>query len=494
MTGKPLFLKSFSAMALFIILSKILGFAREALIANYLGTSSVADIFYIALIIPTLSFTLIGTVINGRLLPIYIDKTKDSSHKQLLSKLTGFFFSLSSIIVLLLIVFSLPLIQLVAPGFNQTEKETASFIVAILAPNILFMTGISLSTLVFHANEKFASPAFGLVINNLSVICFIILGFPHLGYYAFPFAILLGVLNQMVFQLAFSPIESKSYLPTINMDAFKLVAKLLKPSYPIIIAALLIQLNMIIDRMVASTLDPGSVSALNYSYRLLWLPLSIVMIPISTIFFPKLAKNRMANALYKKLIKVGVKLIVLLSIPTSIFLLIEATPLVTLIYERGSFDTDATTLTSKALFYYAFGIVFIALREFFTQHFYAYKLYKVLLAGCVLGLISNLILSITLAQFFAIKGVALATSVSMAIQVIYYFFSTTHFLTFYRHRFFLKVCVYTLSVTVTLTGLKAMISFPAYYSIILTGIAISAFFYLTFKNEIHNTIHELRGI
>ncbi|MBR8644315.1 hypothetical protein KEH51_05750 [[Brevibacterium] frigoritolerans] len=124
------------------------------------------------------------------------------------------------------------------------------------------------------------------------------------------------------------------------------------PFYPIIIAALAIQLNSVVDRIIATSLETGSVSALNYANRLLWLPLSIVLTPLITVLYPSIVERALIG--YQSFLNLtlkGLKSLLFLAIPFMVVMLISGNSLITLAFQRGAFDASATDMTYRAFLF-----------------------------------------------------------------------------------------------------------------------------------------------
>ena len=496
MLKRHTFFQAFSIVALITLFSKLLGFIREAIIAAYFGTSIAADMFYVALIIPSTAFTIIASTIQGRVLPLYIEKKESTAGgRKLLQSFSQLFIFVSIILIGLLVVTMPILVNVMAPGFEENEISETIRLALIMLPLLLMMTITAITRVVYHAHESFGIPAYGPLLNNIVVITIIILLYTFSGVYALALGVLIGGLIQLMYQFLFLP-DKKVIFFSWDRKNFKQSLELIKPMIPIIIAAIALQLNVIVDRMVASFLEQGSIAALNYSYRLLWIPLSILLMPITTIFYPKLsiAHQEKVKDTYKKLFNNGFFVILLFAVPIMIIMLIESESLVRLIFERGAFDYEATILTKGALFFYSLGLIFFATREYFAQHFYITKQYRVIMFGSIYGVLINIVGSIILAQIIGINGIAFATSLSMLFQSFYYYRYISNKGKIFMGGTTLKTCIaFAVILIITFFTQTLYDELHYFFSILITTLIVITLFYLIMKKDIGLAIKQMKG-
>ncbi|MFG6147968.1 murein biosynthesis integral membrane protein MurJ [Halobacillus sp. B23F22_1] len=413
-------IKLFGMITILSGIGKILGFFREALIASLFGASETADVFFVAYLIPTILFTALGTGIQAGIIPLYIQKKQSTPNEanMLLNKLATLFLLVSLSLTVIAMVAVKPLVFLIAPGFSADQSSLAAGLTLIMMPSLLFMTAQSFTQGILHAKETFGPPALAPIVNNVGIIVSMFLLYQWLGIYGLAVGVLAGSILQLLVQWPFLPLKDfKFYWPWQEWQSLKTI---IKPFWPIILASLVVQFNSVVDRVVASFLIDGSVSALNYGNRLLWLPLSILLMPISTILYPQLAKQAV-NQFYSfiELVQRGMTIIILFSIPLMTVMIVEAETLVSLAFERGAFDHKAAALTTMAFVFYTTALPFFALRDYLMNSVYAYHSNHTALKSCLIGVALNMMLSFSLAPFFGVGGVAIATSLSMVVQSVY---------------------------------------------------------------------------
>ena len=419
----PTLIKSIGLVTIISGLGKILGFARESIIAAYFGTSEVADVFFVSSLVPTLLFTAIGTAIQAGTIPLFMEeRSKNEKDARMLMSLLGtFFLVLSLLFIGITMLFTQPLIKIMAPGFTHNQIELAVTITRIMIPSMVFLTLTSISTGVLNANKQFVLPAFSATIQNVVIILATILLAHTYGVYGLSIGVLIGAAGQFFIQYP-SFKKAEIGLNFAFREHKERIFRIMILFYPIIIAAISVQLNSLVDRMVSTGLETGSVSALNYGNRLLWLPLSVILTPLITVLYPSLVEGVLES--YRKffgIIQRGMSLILFASIPFTLLMILIGDNLIEIAFQRGSFHKAATTITNQALFYYALGLMFFALRDFLMNGFYALKRTKIAMYSCLGAVIVNIVLSITLSKYMAVGGIALASSISMLMQCLVLF-------------------------------------------------------------------------
>ncbi|MBU1291554.1 polysaccharide biosynthesis C-terminal domain-containing protein, partial [bacterium] len=180
------------------------------------------------------------------------------------------------------------------------------------------------------------------------------------------------------------------------------------------------EINVVVDRTIASTLIDGSISALYYSNRLVQFPLGVFGIAISIAIFPTLAKHIAKNNIpeFKKSLLFGLRMLLFTTIPSAVGLIVLKDSLIRLIYEHGIFSRVATNMTASALLYYSIGLFAYACVRLITMSFYALKDAKTPVKIGIYIVFINIALDLILVRYLAHSGLALATSVAAIINLI----------------------------------------------------------------------------
>jgi len=201
--------------------------------------------------------------------------------------------------------------------------------------------------------------------------------------------------------------------------------KLIYLSLPIIIGVSVNQVNILIDRTLASRIVEGGISALNYANKLNDFVQGLFVISIVTVMYPLISKMAAEKNIagLKKTLSESISGINLLVVPATVGMMIFAEPIVRMLFGRGAFDEQAVVLTSSALFFYALGIVGYGLREVLSRAFYSLQDTKTPMINATIAVGLNIILNIILSRFMGIGGLALATSISALFCTLLLFIS-----------------------------------------------------------------------
>lgn len=400
------------------IISKLLGFLREAVVATYFGTSMESDAYFIASSVPTLLFTAIGGAISLGIVPLYMElKEKDKKEANDMVRIVGtVFFGIAVVALVFCFLFTKQLVYLIAPGFTGEKAELTIQLTQIMLPSLLFLVLSSVSTGILHAKKDFTLPSMATIPYNGFIILSAVLFASVYGVVGLAYGTLLGVIGQFFIQI--KPFFTEKLTPTFQWKEHKeKIMKSLTMITPIIIGSVFIQFNQFIDRNIASGLPEGSVSALNYANRLMWLPLSIGIMSLITVLFPSIVdKTKEGADAFLSYITKGFKIVLFISIPIAVVMMVERVELVRIVFQRGEFNSEATTLTSQAFFFYSLAMVFIGTREYLNRCILAVQNAKSMMYISILTVIINVIGSVTLSKYFAHSGLALATAIAMAFQ------------------------------------------------------------------------------
>ncbi|MBI0577714.1 murein biosynthesis integral membrane protein MurJ [Neobacillus cucumis] len=419
-------IKSVGIITLIAIISKVLGFGRDLLMAAYFGASTVTDAFFVASIIPVLLFAAVGMAITSGIAPIYAE-AKEKSKKEasnIMSVLATLFITLSVFLTFVFYLVTPFMTKMIAPGFSIQQTELTNQLTMIMLPSFCFFVLAAIMTGILEYEKVFAPPAFIAIPQNLFVIITIIFLTKQYGIYGVAVATLLGSVSQFFILYPFIKKYQVLYVNFAFKTYQKQVFNTLKLFSPIIIASGAYQINAVVDRMVASRLPEGSVSALNYANKLMYLPLSILLLSLITVIFPSVVDSAVKRGgEFVQWVFKGISLITFAAIPIVVVMLVESRILVELAFKRGAFDETAATMTKQAFFFYTFGMVFMALKEYLNRCFVALKETKVTMRCSIFSVGLNIVLSIALAHFIGVGGIALATAIAMLFQTLLLFFS-----------------------------------------------------------------------
>jgi len=288
----------------------------------------------------------------------------------------------------------------------------------------IFIIYSTIISIYLKSNEKFTVPSLVGIPNNMVLLIFLYFFSKSYGIAGLMVATLIAFFTQIIIQMP--EFLRQGYKFTLFLDVNdKYVKKILPLAIPVLLGTAVRQINVIIDRTLASTLSTGSISALHYANRINLLILTAIVLPIVTVFFTKLSKDSSneKNKNFSESITFANNLIILIIIPITIFILLFSPLIVTVLFERGKFVSHNTVMTSTALKYYSLGLLGFGISELFNRAFYSLHDTKTPLKCGFIAVIINIIFNFILIKYMQHNGLALATSISGIVLAILLIFS-----------------------------------------------------------------------
>ena len=427
------FLKSSSVVTGMTFLSRILGLVRDYFIARYFGANAATDAFLVAFKIPNFLRRLFGEgAFSQAFVPILADaKAKDDEQEiqAVINHIGTKFLSVLVVITLIAVLAAPVVIFLFAWGFyfneDQTQFHLASDMLRITFPYLLLISLTAFSGAILNTYNRFAVPAFTPVLLNISMI----LSAVYLSEYleqpimALAWGVLIGGVVQLGFQIPFL-IKLKK-IPQLTRGDHPSVGVLKKRMLPALFGVSVSQINLLIDTMIASLLVSGSVSYLYYSDRLLELPLALIGIALATVALAKLSAHFANNDedSFKATVNYALKIGLLLGMPALFGLVLLAEELMITLFQYQAFSALAAHNSALSLMAYGSGLIAFILVKILSPVFLSRGDTKTPVKVGVVAMFSNVVLNVILAYYYAHVGLAIATSISAAINALglYYF-------------------------------------------------------------------------
>lgn len=407
------------------ILSKFFGFFRDIVLASTYGTTIYADAYIVSLIIPMMLFGVLGSALGVAFVPIYcevLEKKGIERAKSLVNNVFNIVIVICAIVSIFGMIFIDGLMGIIAPGFHGKVLVLATSFTKIMLPGIVFVALNYLLTSYLHSHNNFVVPAVMGIPFNILIILSIILSAKG-NIYLLAYGMLTALFVQFLFQLVFAYKLGYKHSIKLNYKSYE-IKKLVQYLFPVFVGLSVLQFSFLIDRVFASSLVEGSISALNFAGRLNEFVFGVFSLSIASVIYPiasKMAAGGEGLRLQEQSIK-AVNVIILLLLPITAFFLVLAEPIVKLIFERGFFDNEASKMTAAALFYYAFGIIGFGVRDVLLRTYYANLDTRTPMINSIQILILNIVLNFVFVSKMAHGGLALATSISISIGTILLFF------------------------------------------------------------------------
>ncbi len=420
---------SISTFSFFTLISRILGYVRDILIAIFLGTSLFADAFFVAFRLPNTFRRLFAEgTFNAAFIPSYAGEL--SQDKEKADHFARNVFNLLFIILLFLVliaeIFMPQLIYLIAPGFY---KDPAKLMLAvdlsrITFPFLFFISLASFFSAILNSYNKFAAAAAAPIILNVILIGSLffsqwldISDVLTLSY-AVSFAGLLQLLILFFFvRKNFKPILS------IKIKIDKKIKFFFRKLLPSIFSSGVTQINILVGTIIAS-FQAGAVSYLYYADRIYQINLAVAGIAVGTVILPELSKHIKNNNSVQttNLQNRALELSLFLSIPAATALVLASEEIITSLFGYGSFDQESVINTSIALTFFAFGLPAFSLLKIFSNFFFARNDTKLPFYLSALSVILNILISISLFNRFGFVIIPIATSISSWVNVALQFY------------------------------------------------------------------------
>ena len=409
------------------LLSRILGFLRDMVIAHFFGAGMAADALFVAFRIPNLWRRLVGEgSLTISFIPVYTEYLTKRSEEET-REVTHIAFTVAGIILLILtvigILFSPLLITIIAPGWATDSPEKFQLTIAlnqIIFPYLFLMGLFALSMGILNSLRQFFAPAIAPIFLNISMIASVFL-FYHtfqMPVMTLAVGVLAGGVIQFFFQIPFLWKQRVSFRFNFNYrhPAIKRIGSLMIPG---LIGTAVYQINVFIDTIFASFLPGGSVSYLYYADRLMEFPLGIFAMAIGMASLPSLSElaSKGKTDDLKKTVSFTFRLVSFISIPALMGLIALKTPIINLLFQRGIFDYTATEKTAKALLFYSIGLWAIAGSRTIVQAFYSLQDTRTPLKIGLICLGANVIFNAMFIFPLQHAGLALATSLSSILNL-----------------------------------------------------------------------------
>ena len=426
-------IKSAGTVGISTALSRVFGYIRDAALAWALGASMSMDAFTVAYRIANLFRRLVAEgAMSASFVPVFVQFRQDNSQDELWDFVRKFFYTLAlttSFVVLLEIIFAPVIVRIMAPGFlqNPQKLELTIFLTRVMAPYLIFVSVTALFMGVLNSFGYFAVPALGPIFFNVALIASVFLSTrfmlnPVIG---IAFGVVLGGFLQFVSQLPFVIQKGMRFKLgfSFHHPAVQKIGMLLAPS---IFGIGIVQINVLVDSLLASFLREGSVSQIYYADRVMELVLGIFVVSLGTVILPEMSQSAAEknSEELKKTLLFSLRATSFVSIPASIGLFFLANPIVHVLFEHGRFTSLDTERTAVALAYYAIGLYFAAAIRILVQAFYAVQDTKTPVKIAFVALVVNAVLDWILMHPLKQGGLALSTSITSALtyfQLCYVF-------------------------------------------------------------------------
>lgn len=414
-------LKSSGLVGAMTLLSRVFGLVRDVVVANLFGASAAADAFFVAFKIPNFFRRLFAEgAFSQAFIPVlseYRSTRDDKAVRQLANSVAGVLGSVLLLLTLLAMLGAPWLTALFAPGFVEDEAKyaLATDMLRITFPYLLLISLTAFAGSILNTYGFFAIPAFTPVLLNLVLIAVALwicplFDEPIMG---LAWGVLLAGAMQLFFQFPF--LLRMGLLPRPRLDyRHEGVKRILTLMTPALFGVSVSQINLLLDTVLASFLQTGSISWLYYADRLVELPLGIFGIAIATVILPVLSRKHASQSgqAFSDTIDWALRFVLLIGVPATLALFVLAEPMIIALFYHGALTEFDVTMTTYSLRAYTCGLLAFMLIKVLAPGYFSRQDTRTPVRIGIYAMIANMVLNLILIWPMQHTGLALATAIS----------------------------------------------------------------------------------
>lgn len=405
------------------LFSRGLGFIREMIYANNFGLEKDFDLYLVGAVLPITISSIILYIGQNYFVPGFqkLQSADSDAANKFYRQSFVIFLGVGIFISTILFFGSHIIINYYMHLASPENKDIATIIFRIFLISIPFSAAISIFSALLQAIYEFKYPATSILFLNISIITLLIFFTDKLGIYVIPIGYVVGTIFQFSYLMHMSQKIVKLNIGSIRRELWPSRSLLSSSLLTIIIIESLSQLYSLFDRYFYGDISSGGIAALNYANIVWILPITIFSISLATAVFPIISKaiSNYSQEQVEKIYNENISVNTFIFIPIAFILYFYGDTIIRILFERGKFVSESTTITYGVLKYYSFGIVFYSIYAVFNKIFYSLNKIRILLWVTVGGLFLKLVLNFLLVNLEQ-NGLALSTSISY----MFFFFAT----------------------------------------------------------------------
>lgn len=419
--AKNRLLRSLSVVSSLTLVSRIMGFTRDVLLAMIFGASLSFDAFVVAFRLPNFLRRLTAEgAFSQAFVPVLSEYKQQRSKEEVgvfIRRMQGCWLVLLLAVVALGEIVAPALVTIFAPGFlhDPIRFQQCLHMLRITFPYVFFISWVALLAAIFNTWKRFAVPAFTPVLLNLALIAAALAWAPFAAEPAYTLAwtVLIAGVLQLLWQIPALVKMKLFYWPTWwQKDAG--VRRVLKLIVPALFGVSVAQLGLLVDNVFASYLPAGSISWLYFSDRFTFFPLGVIGVALSTVILPQLSKHSAKDdkAASQRTLDWALRMVLLLGVPAAVGLAMLAGPILATLIHRGAFTVHDVQMTRLSLMAFTVGLPSFMLVKILASAYYSKQNIKTPVRIAVVALVVNLLLNGLLIHSLQHTGLALATALA----------------------------------------------------------------------------------
>lgn len=413
--------------SIILIIVSIFGHAlsllKEMFVASFFGIGRQMDAYYAAMTLPNLVTNILISTFIASFIPVFVryKQEEQETHLRTASIVVNYITLFMAGISIVFYAFAPVIIHICFHGLAPDTVILASKILRIVSITIVFSSLIGVLGAVLNTYESFKWPALLQMSVTISTMALLMLFGSKIGVYVLAAGLVAGVIFQLGALLILA--YGKGYRYTSSLDSSSpSVREIFSAVAVLFLAVISTQVNMLVDRVMASWLQEGSLAALGYADKLVQVPLIVFSGSIATAAFPYFSRQAAENK-FEELsdsIAKSIRMTAFIFIPITVMLSIIAKPLITVLFQRGAFTAQATELTSAIFICYSFQFFFFTVTAIFHRAILALRYNAIFLKVALFSILLNIALNFLFIRFMhpAVAGIALSTSVVQMVTCV----------------------------------------------------------------------------
>jgi putative peptidoglycan lipid II flippase len=407
-------------------ISRVMGLGREIVFASYFGTSGAASAFTIAFLVPNLVANLFANAaLSAAFVPVFTDLLQQNRKLEALRLASTLFWImlivLGAISAFFILAAGTIMPLFIGPTFSGALNDLTIGLSQVLFPVVLLLGLTGLLTGILQSYDEFTIPAISPAVWNLVIIILLVVLAPHFHGADKVYAYAIGILAATGVQLAlaFGALGRIDFRLQFSIDwhdpRIKQVFMLM---LPVTIGLGIVNLDQLINSAFGSLVSVQAPRAIDNAFRIYMLPQGMFSVAVATVLFPvlsRLAARRDAAGM-RSTVGTGMRQINLLLIPAALFMVVLATPITRLLYQRGEFNAESTRLVSEALFWFAFSLPFAGINLLLTRTFFSLQRPWIPTRLAAMNIVVDIIVSVALYKPLGIAGLVIGTVVANAVM------------------------------------------------------------------------------
>jgi putative peptidoglycan lipid II flippase len=410
--------------------SRIAGLAREIVAASYFGTGGPASAFTIAFQVPNLVANLFANAaLSAAFVPVFTDLLQQGKRKEAFRLASTLFWImlivLGAVTALFILGAGVIMPLFTGPTFTSSLDALTVSLAQILFPVVLLLGLTGLVVGILQSYDHFTIPAISPAVWNIVIIVLLVVLRPHFpggvehGNQLHAYAIAILVATVVQFAMAFAALSRIDFRLQFAIDWHDpRVKQVFVLMLPVTIGLGIVNLDQLINSVFGTLVNKEAPRAIDNAFRIYMLPQGMFSVAVATVLFPTLSRmaSRRDTAAMRRAVGIGMRQINLLLIPAAAFMIVLATPIVRLVFQRGQFDARSTELVSLALFWFAFSLPFGGLNLLLTRTFFAVQRPWIPTRLAGINIIVDIIVSIGLYKPLGIAGLIIGTVAANAVM------------------------------------------------------------------------------